>query len=215
MDFLKALFESGALTWEQFTEAVTEKGYKLADLSTGNYVGKKKYDDEIATKDATIAELNGQIVTRDSDLETLKADLQKANQDGEGNANIILELNNKIAGLQTDYDNAKKDYEAKLSHQEYEFAVKEFVGTKSFSSAAAKRDFERAILDANLTVKDNSLIGAEDFVALYQKDNADAFKTEGNPEPDPKPTFIHPTPPNPTPAGSDNPFIQAFNFAGN
>ena len=38
MEFLKALFENGALTWEQFSEAVNAKGYKVADLSTGNYV---------------------------------------------------------------------------------------------------------------------------------------------------------------------------------
>ena len=60
MDFLKALFNAGALTWEQFSEAVNGKGYKIADLSTGNYVSKKKFDDEIQTRETTISELNTQ-----------------------------------------------------------------------------------------------------------------------------------------------------------
>ena len=73
---LKKLFESGALTYEQFSAAVSNAGYKLADLSTGNYVSKKKYEDELQAKDATIEDLNNQITTRDTDITNLKTQLE-------------------------------------------------------------------------------------------------------------------------------------------
>ena len=214
MDFLKALFEQGALTWEQFSAAVTEKGYKVADLSTGNYVSKKKYEDEIATANATITDLQGQIATRDTDLSTLKADLEKAGKAGNNSATTIADLQGQIAKLQSDYDTAKNDFEKRLASQQYEFAVKEFSNSKKFSSAAAKRDFEREMISANLKMKDKSIIGAEDFMTKYVEANADAIVIDTpapkQPDVDNKPTFVQPTPPAATPDA--NPFN--FNFMG-
>lgn len=43
MEFLRELF-TAPLSFEAFQEAVNKKGYKLADLSTGNYVGKEKHE---------------------------------------------------------------------------------------------------------------------------------------------------------------------------
>lgn len=42
MEFLKVLFENGAVTWDQFAKGVKDKGLKIADLSEGNYVSKQK-----------------------------------------------------------------------------------------------------------------------------------------------------------------------------
>ena len=42
MEFLKELFGTEALTYGQLAEKVTAKKMKLADLSTGAYVGKEK-----------------------------------------------------------------------------------------------------------------------------------------------------------------------------
>ena len=216
MEFLKKLFESGALTWEQFSAACNEKGYKLADLSTGNYVAKKKYEDELATKDGTINELNTQISTRDTDIANLKKQLEDGSTDS---ATKLAEVTAQLSKLQGDYETTKSEYEGKLSAQAYEFAVKEFASTKNFTSSAARRDFIKEMIASNLTMKDNKILGADDFVATYTKENADAFVTEEpdpNPaHPDPKPTFptfVQPTPPQPAP--EDNAFISAFNFVG-
>ena len=49
MDFLKQFFgEDGntAITYEQLTKGITEKGIKLADLSLGGYIAKDKYDEQ-------------------------------------------------------------------------------------------------------------------------------------------------------------------------
>lgn len=45
MDKLQALFNGGALTYEQLTAACSSKGIKLADLSSGEYVSKYRFDE--------------------------------------------------------------------------------------------------------------------------------------------------------------------------
>lgn len=211
MEFLKALFESGALTWDEFVKAVNEKGYKLADLSTGKYVSKSKYDDDLASRDTTITDLNGQLAVRDKDLGELKTQLEAAGTD---NKTKVTELTAQITKLQGDYDTAKTEYEGKLARQAYEFAVKEFAGTKNFTSNAAKRDFINEMLSKNLKLENGTILGADDFVKLYSEANADAFVVE-NPQPttEPnKPTFVAPN--NNNPAPEENAFLTAFNFAG-
>lgn len=210
MDFLKELFGEEALTWEQFSEAVTSKGFKVADLSKGNYVSKKKFDDEIKTRDTTISELNSTISVRDNDIEDLKQKLETGGQDNETK---VKELLTQISTLQSQYESDKSELETKLSKQAYEFAVRDFANGQKFTSTAAKRDFEREMISADLKMKDNSIIGANDFVTSYKEKNADAFVTaDPEPTPEPKPTFIQPTPP--TPQSSDNPFDAVFNFNG-
>lgn len=214
MDFLKEVFGEGALTWDEFTSAVTAKGFKLADLATGNYVSKKKYDDDLKARQTSIDDLTGQIATRDSDIKNLK----KSIEDSKGNADQIEQLNAQIAKMQGDYENAKKDYEGRLSKQSYEFAVKEYANGIQFTSKGAKREFERAMIAEGLKMKNNIIIGADDFKTAYAAENDDSFvKTpaqdpNGNPAPE-KPIFGQPTPPTPDPT-TDDAFMKAFDFTG-
>lgn len=49
MDKLKALFGTDALTWEQLEEKLKDnEEIKLANLSAGSYVDKRKYDDKVS-----------------------------------------------------------------------------------------------------------------------------------------------------------------------
>lgn len=165
MEFLKVLFENGAVTWDQFAKGVKDKGLKIADLSEGNYVSKQKYDNDVHTKDTQIETLNKNIKTRDDDLE---------------------ELTGKFNTLQTDYNTAKTDYEGKLQKQRYEFAVKEFAHTQTFTSAAAKREFIRSMTENELNMDNETILGANDFLEKYKKENADSFATDND---DKKPKF--------------------------
>ena len=212
MDFLKEVFGDGSLSWDEFSSAVTQKGFKLADLATGNYVSKKKYDDDLKARQTSIEDLTNQISIRDTDI----ANLQKTLEDSKGSATQVEELNARIAKMKSDYDTAKKDYEGRLSKQSYDFAVEKYASGIQFSSKAAQREFERAMKSEGLKMKEGVIIGADDFKTAYEKDNADSFvKAPENPDPnpgDPKPMFGQPTPPTPDP--SDNAFLDAFNFAG-
>lgn len=48
MDFLKELFASGALTWEQLAEAVQKAGFEIVNAADGAYVPKADLDTKAA-----------------------------------------------------------------------------------------------------------------------------------------------------------------------
>lgn len=196
---IKDLFdkaENGILTYEQFEALSKEGGYKFADLSDGKYVSKSKYDADIKSCNQQIETLNGQvetlnstITTRDGDLANLQKQLELA---GEDKAKLDA-LNASMGELQTKYDNDTKSYQEKLQRQSYEFAVKDYANTQKFTSKAAKRDFIKAMIDKNLQMEGDKLIGGDDFREAYAVENDDAFYVDREPEPIAEPT------PEPTP----------------
>ena len=209
--------ENGTLTFEQFEELSKQNNVKWADLSEGGYVSKHKYDDDLKAKDTQIETLNGTISTRDADLADLKKKLESAGADSEK----LTALTNDFTALQGKYETDTKNYQAQLSKQAYEFAVKEFAATKKFTSQAAKRDFTQSMIAENLNFKDGKILGAEDFVNSYTENNADAFVVEATDDKSkaaagttPLPTFVAPTPGGQPSAVENNAFADAFHFTG-
>jgi hypothetical protein len=178
---LEKIFENGALTYEQFSQATSEM--KLVDLSSGDYVSKLRHNDELRVKDEQITTLNETLKTRDNDLEELRKKLESAGTDGQK----LSQLTNEFSQLQTKYNEDVEAYKKQLQGQAYEFAVREFANAQSFSSDAAKRDFTSSLLKAELTLDEkNGIIGASDFLKMYSENNADAFKDTTS-----KPNFIN------------------------
>lgn len=176
---VKELFdkaENGTLTWEEFQTAAGES--KFVDLKEGNYVSKQKYDNELASLNTRINDLNTTIEARDADLATLQQKLKDA-----GDIEALKATSQELANLQAKYDEETKEYQTKLSKQAYEFAVRDFANEKSFSSNAAKRDFIQSMIAKGLSLENGKIIGADDFVQIYSKDNADAFVTKSDPKP--------------------------------
>lgn len=188
---------NGALTFEQFTEITNKNNVKFADVS--GYVSKEKYDSDISAKDNQIAELNGTISTRDTDLANIKEQLTKANVDGE----TLNKLKTDLEALQGKYDSEKQAFESKLKKQAYEFAVKEFANGKNFTSNAAKRDFVSTMISKELKMDNGKILGADDFATAYSSENADAFVIE---ESKPQPQFAKNT------NGNQEPSANGFNF---
>ena len=192
MDFLKELFdqaEEGTLTYADFSKAVKSKGYKLADLATGDYVAKKKYEDDLKGKDTIIADLNATIDTNKTDLQSFKEKLDKAGTD----STKIESLSNDLQALQAKYDSATKEYQTKLQSQAYEYAVNEYSNTLQSTSEAAKREFRRAMKEKQLPMENGNIMGASDYMTEYAKTNADSFVQPKAPETPPasesKPKF--------------------------
>lgn len=216
---LKKVFEAaenGTLTYEQFEEAVKKAGAKFVDLSEGGYVSSHKYEDDIAAKAKEIETLNGTITTRDTDLATLKKQLEDAGVD----ATKLKEATDGLAALQTKYNDDMKNYKKQLEAQAYGFAVKEFASDKKFTSKAAKKQFIEAMEQASLKMDKDKILGADDFLTAYKADNSDSFVTESETPPegsgdDQTPHFVKPT----TPAGDKGGdptggFASAFHFTG-
>lgn len=207
---IKDLFdkaENGILDYEQFEALVKENGLKFADLSDGKYVSKSKYDSDIKglnqqieTLNGQVETLNGTITTRDEDLANLQKQLELAGED----KTKLEALNTQMSDLQAKYEANTKSYEDKLRQQSYEFAVKEYANTQQFTSKAAKRDFIKAMIEKNLKMEGDKLIGGDDFRELYAQENDDAFYVEKEPEPvvepepAPEPEPTEPTAPIPT-----------------
>lgn len=199
--FEKSTNEDGSLTYEQFEALAKENGLKFADLSSGKYVSKSKYDDDIKAVNQQVESLNSQIgtlnetiTTRDGDLEALKKQLEQAGED----KTKLDALSASMTDLQAKYEADIKAREDKLRQQSYEFAVKEYANTQKFTSKAAKRDFIKAMIDKNLQMEGDKLIGGDDFRAVYAQENDDAFYVEKEPEPTPEPTPAPEPTPEPT-----------------
>lgn len=209
MEFLKSLFDNGALTWDEFSKAVTDKGFKIADLKTGDYVSKAKYDDAISTRDTSIKSLNEQIASRTNDIENLTKQLK----DASGDSAKVQSLTADLQKLQEDIANQSKDFASKMKKQSYEFAVKEYAQGQKFTSVAAQKQFISEMINKNLKFDNDKIDGADDFLKTYKESNADSFVVEPEPNAnDNKPMFGQPTQQH---GGEDiNPFIAAFNFAG-
>ena len=206
MEFLKELFNNGALDYDAFSKLVTDKGFKIADLSKGDYVSKLKYDDDLGAKDTQITNLTGQINQRNTDLQTLQQQMENA----KGDESKVNELTAQITKMQEDYNKSKDKYEKQIASQQYEFAVKEFANEQKFTSAAAKRDFIRSMVDKKLQMENGKLVGASDYLESYKADNTDSFIASA---PETKPQFVDTTVQK-QPTDKPNPFISAMNFTG-
>lgn len=191
------LNETGTLTYAQFQEAA--KDAKFVDLKEGGYVSQAKFDSELSTKNKQIEELNTTIADRDKDLEGIRKQLEDAGQD----ADKLSTLSTEFSTLQKKYDEDKKAYEAKLSSQSREFAIKEYASTKKFTSDAAKRDYIHQMKESSEVKlsKGGELVGMDTFDADYVKANETAFVRdvpEPTPAPaapaEPKPQFVGTTP---------------------
>ena len=185
--FDKATTENKALTYEEFEKLAKDNKAKFADLSEGKYVDRQKYEDDLAKRGTEIDTLNETIKTRDADLSDLQTKLQNAGND----ATKLEELSNSLTELQGKYDKDTTELQNRLSAQSYEFAVRDFAGRQKFSSNAAKRDFIESLVKKGLPMENGSIMGADDYLKAYAKDNGDAFLKD-TPKTDPAPTFAGP-----------------------
>ncbi len=196
--FEKATSENKSLTYAEFEALAKEGKAKFTDLSEGRYVDKQKYEDDLASKDTQISGLNDTITSRDTDLASLKEQLANAGSD----ATKLEELTKNLTDLQAKYEADTTSLQEKLSAQSYEFAVRDFANKQKFSSNAARRDFVSSMLQKKLPMEGNAIMGADDYMKAYAKENADAFvKADPKQTGDPKPQFAGTTPGNGEPGG--------------
>lgn len=90
MEELKALFGEGSLSYEEFEQKLGESNdIKLANLKSGNYVDKAKYEK-----------------------------LEKSHNEWQTKYSALEEQTKGYGELQTSYDNLKLDYDALISKQD-------------------------------------------------------------------------------------------------
>ncbi|MDD3337806.1 MAG: phage scaffolding protein [Lachnospiraceae bacterium] len=198
MEFLKALFQNGeALTYEQLETAIKAAKLNVVNVADGSFVSRDKFNDKVNTLTQQVTDLQGQITQRDTDMKDLNTKLAAAQAD----ASKLPEVQEALTGMQTQYETTKQDYEAKLSHQSYEFAVREKANVMKFSSNAAKKAFIEEAIGKEFKLDGDTLLGYEDFVTKYKESDPGAFVVDKPADPTPDPA----TPPAPTVVLPSNP----------
>lgn len=161
---------------KDFEKAVLEN-YKtaseVANLQSKLGTLQKQYDEEIKK--------------RDDDLTSLQEQLKNADVD----AVKVKDLNDKIASIQEENEKAIKAYEQQLESQRYEFAIKEKANNLKFSSTSAKKSFIADAIAKGMKLDGDNVLGFDDFVEAYKKEDAAAFSEIG--EETTKPHFTAPT----------------------
>lgn len=152
MDFLKTLFEAGALTWEQFSEAAKKAGFEVVNAAGGAYVPKADLDTkqrELDTANTTIRDLR----------ETAKA------WDGKDPKKLEDDLKTLQTKYDTDTANIKRDAAIDLA------LVKAHARDPQLTRAALKMDEIK--LD-----KDGKVTGLDAQIEGLKKDKAWLFDDE-------------------------------------
>lgn len=172
---IKELFDKakdGVLSYDQFEALAKEGKARFVDTNEGEFVSKRKYEEDLAAKNKEIELLNQTVADRTADMSDLRQQLQEA---GDGYVKLD-ELQAALNDLQGKYDEDVKGYKQQLQEQAYEFAVKRFADELEFTSGAAKREFIHSMMDAGLKMdKKGEIIGKQDFVTSYKEENADSF----------------------------------------
>ena len=143
MEELKSLFGDGSLSYDEFEQKLSEAGdtIKLANLKSGNYVDKAKYDkaesgvNEWKTKYSALEEKTKDYDSLLSERDTLKADYT-ALQSKQAEAEKMSEINSANVNprfakfVYTEVTSQMKDGDDfKTSLGEYLKANKEFLNT--------------------------------------------------------------------------------------
>lgn len=157
---------------EEFDKLVAENYKTVAELE----VVKNNLTNVTEERDTYKEKYNNDIKQRDADLAKLQEQLKEAGDNSEQLETVQQELEN----LKTSYAEDKKNYEAQLNKQKYEFAVKEKVNTLQFTSNAAKKNFIADVIATGLKMDGDTLLGFDDYVAKYKEEDAGAFVVEDN-----------------------------------
>lgn len=178
MEFLKALFESGPLSYEAFVAAAETAKLKLVDLNAGGYVGKDKFDAKVEE----VKTLTSQLTQRDADIEELK----KSSTDNAA-------LQTQLTDLQNRYNTDTQTLKNQIAAAEYDAAVKDFFAPVKFTSDLAKQAAIQAFKAKELKLDGGKFLGGDDYLKELKEANPGAFVNESEDRP---PEFG--SPPDPT-----------------
>ena len=177
------------MTADEFIAALTaDKTINVVDLKAGGYVSQEKFNREKTRADGL-----------DTQLKEANVKLESFEKDG-----VTIEtVKKEAADWKQKYETETKALNEKLTAQERDHLIDQYLSGTEFTSSLAKKGI-RDLLSAEqgLTVKDGALVGADDLMKGYRKTYADAFKAA---DPEPK------TEPKPAPAQNPLPFFSQMN----
>ncbi len=163
MEFLKAilgeeLFTTFSEKVSAYNESNPDKAIKIADLSTGLYVDKNKYDAAISERDG----YKGLLSQRDADIEDLKTKASSAD-----------DLTTQLTALQDKYTKDTDDLQAQLKQTKFDSALDVALA----GSGAKNTKALRALLDMEkISFKDDALHGFTEQLEQIKTENDYLFE---------------------------------------
>lgn len=142
-----------------------ENQIKIGNLSSGNYVGKDKFD----AKETEIAGIRKQ-------LESANATI-KSYEDMDIDA-----IKQSAKDWETKYNTDTKALQEELTRKDYEAIVKDKVSSLKFTSEGARKSFINDLMAKGLKLENGNILGYDDFVKGYKEEDPNAFESD-NPKP--------------------------------
>ncbi len=182
MEFLKAIlgdkyseFEAAVKAYNELPEN-KDKQIKLANLGSGEYVGKAKYDT---------------METEKNNYKALHDTAQAALKKFEG---VDVEaLKGEIIKLTEDLGKKDTEYKETIAQMEYNGALGKYFENFKFTSDLAKKAAMDEFRRKELKLENGQFLGGDDFMKQLKESNPTAFETEDDGVK--PPTFVKPTKP--------------------
>ena len=149
----------GEELYNQVKEKVGED--KELFVNDGTYIPKKKFDD-----------LN-------EDKKKIKQQLDEANTKIEELSKVNSEdLQKEVDEWKQKYEQDTKALNDDIAKREREYLINDLVRDLNFSSESAKKAFKSELADKDLKIEDGKLIGFDDYLSSYKKNDPKAFVEE-------------------------------------
>lgn len=168
MEFLKPIFGDKAMTYAEFSSALAEsKDIKVANIASGEYVAKGKFD----AAETKIAGLQRQLDDANAAIKSF---------DGVD----VNGIKQQVSDWETKYNTDTAALKQQLADTEYSQTVREATAGLKFTSESAKRAFVADLTAKKLQVQDGKLLGLDDFTKSYKETDPTAFVSDdGTPPP--------------------------------
>ncbi len=171
MEFLKEIL--GEELYSQVNEKVNsynsdeknkDNQVKIGNLGSGNYVGKEKFD------------------AKETEITGLKEQLKNANAEIQSYKDMDIDsIKKSVSDWETKYNKDTQELQDKLVKKDYEYKVKEKVSGLKFTSESAKKSFMADLMEKNLKLENDTILGFDDFVKNYKETDPNAFESEQKP----------------------------------
>lgn len=137
-----------------------------------------------------INKANEKIKTLETEVNNTKELLTNANKEIDSYKSMDIDAIKKSADdYKSKFEQAEKDYQAKITQMEYDNKLDKYVGTLNLKNDIYKKEVISRIKEKELKFDGDTLLGGEELVKGFKEQYAEAFN-----DTKPKPTFADSTP---------------------
>lgn len=179
-EFLKSI---EGLTDEAIDKIIAENGKDIEATKVKTGQATEKVSQELEN-------LKSELESNKQTLEQANAQIEKFKTlDVEGIKAQAEEWKTKYSEFENQTKAEKEAFTKQLADKDYEFAVKEFIGTQKFTGDFTKNAFIEDFKKQGLKLDNGKFLGADDYIKGFQEKNQGVFIIEAPIDEAPVPQF--------------------------